>query len=384
MRTLAIALGACALALVCAPQAHAQQLAEGGAEIWDLSDSASPRHWFTGFRCWDSADAARFDGRTAFEPVGGDVACNYTSEQVYVTLYATLRRPLGTTFDSVVQATRQEVRARYQGAEVVSDTQREIDTPAGAVTVDELIFAVRGQDMNTRRDMRGVTGVWHIDVGDWTLKLRLSNYAGGDRDWARRTADAILARAFSEMDVARACVDAGAAPAPNPTLSDEEAINLDVAAAIMIPMLQGVVPADPVAARAAGYVCLGETLQSRTGALVTAVMTRPGLADSAALATTLDAAMHVVALGEIRDGATPATMVAIVQSSMNPFGVEGVRADAAQLAFSFRPDAQTFLGTVSSPPRQAGAQAAAYVANGGAARVTVTRGPATSDQSQPN
>lgn len=375
MRTLAIALSACALTFLLAPAARAQQLAEGGPEIWDLSEPASPRHWFSGFRCWDRADAARFEGRTAFESVGGDVACNYTSEQVYVTLYATLRRPIGTTFESVVQMTRQEVRARYQGASVVSDTQREIETPAGAATVDELIFAVRGQDRNTQRDMRGVTGVWHINVGDWTLKLRLSNYGGGDREWAQRAAGAILARAFGEMDVARDCANAGAAPAPNPTLTNQDAINLDVAAAIMIPMLQGAIPADPAAARAAGYVCLGETLQTHTGALVTAVMARPGLVTGAAPTPALDTAMQVVALGEIRDGATPPTMVAVVQTSMNPFGVEGARTDRAQLAFSFGPEAQAFLGTVGTPPRQAGAQAAAYVANGGTARVTVTHGP---------
>lgn len=380
MRVLAIVFGALTLAIVCAPQARAQQLAEGGAEIWDLSDTASPRHWFSGFRCWDRADTATFDGRTAFEAVGGDVACNYTSEQVYVTLYATLRRPLGTTFESVVQATRQEVRARYQGADAVSDTQREIQTPAGPVAVDELIFSVRGQDLNTQRDMRGVTGVWHVNVGDWTLKLRLSNYAGGDRDWARRTADAILARAFAEMDVARDCVNAGAAAAPNPTLSGQDAVNLDVAAAIMIPMLQGAVPADPAAARAAGYVCLGETLQTRSGVLVTTVMMRPSATAGVIPAPALDAAMQIVALGEIRDGATPPTMVAIVQTSMNPFGVEGVRTDRAQLAFSFGPERQAFLGSVGTPPRQAGAQAAAYVASGGAARVTVTQGSAT----QPN
>lgn len=376
MKRIACALAAVALTMT---GAQAQQLGPGGAEIWDLSDPAQPRHWFTGFRCWEAVGELQFDTRTAFESVGGDVACGYSTSQVFATVYVTLRRPLGTDYAAVVEATRQEVRARYENARVLSDTQREIRTSAGAITVDELILSVSGRDLQTQRDMRGVSGAWHVDVEGWTLKLRLSNYGGGDARWAQQLAESILARAYADMETARACAGAGAEPAPNPALSDEDAVNLDVAAAIMVPMLQGAIPADPAAARAAGFVCLGETLQANTGALVTAVMQPPSAAGGAVLTPAPDAAMRVVALGEIRDGASPPAMIAIVQAGLNPFGVDGVRSDRAQLAFSFHPDRQGFLGTVGAPPRLAAAQAASYYASGGAARVTVTRQPRTQE-----
>jgi hypothetical protein len=367
------------LAICAAGAAQAQPaLSPGGPEIWDLRDPAQPRHWFTGFRCWDSAEGALYEGHTAFEAIGGDVACNYQSGDVAATLYVTLRRPLGASFDSVVTPTHQEVRARYSGARVLADRRRTIETAAGAALVDELVFAVAGRDQQQNSAMRGVTGVWHVDVAGWTLKLRLSNYAGGDLAWARRIAEALLARAFADMETARACANAGAAPAPSPNLTAEENSSLTAMHAITSLMLQGAMPSDPLAARAQGYVCLGEGLRAANGVLVTAMMQRPDVTPTAPAPIADNGVARLLAIGEIRDEATPATMIGIFELSLNPFGMPDVRNDPLHLAFTFNPTTTGFIGPIdASPPRLAAAQAAAYIAAGGLPRVMTTLGPAT-------
>src|SRR5262245_25085112 len=144
-----------AAAMLLATGAEAQQRSTGGPEMWDLSNPVEPRHWFSGLRCWQEVSGAAFVHRTAFEPLGGDVSCGYAAASGYfITVYATLRRPLGAPYDAVVQQTAQEVRGRYERTETLFEGPRNLATARGPVSMNELVLNVSGFDSADRRVIR--------------------------------------------------------------------------------------------------------------------------------------------------------------------------------------------------------------------------------------
>jgi hypothetical protein len=280
-----------------------------------------------------------------------------------VTLYVS-RPGSEQSFESLVAQSRQQVTERYNGARIVSDTRRTLQTSAGPLEADELTFAIDGEDVRQSAHMRGSTGVWQANVGGWTLKLRLSNYSPGSAGDLPPLAEALLGRAYSDMQIARTCESAGLPQAPNLNLSGEEAIQVQVSAAAMMPVITGAIPSTPLAARRAGFVCLGDTLidtQSDT-ALV-------GVMPASSSNSTGDAVL--LGLGEIRPSNGPATMVALVEMSMNPFGVADARADRGHFMFSVAGQTASFYGVLNGGEvRQTLAFSASHVNRGAAALVT--------------
>jgi len=355
-----------AAALCVAAPAFAQaQPEQGGEEIWDLSAAGAPRHWHTGLTCWSEAGNVPFTRRIAYNAAGSDVSCSYGDSGALVTLYVSLptsEQP----FDSLVAQSRQQVTERYSGARVVSDTQRTIQTSAGALEVDELTFAINGEDVRQNTHMRGSTGVWQANVGGWVLKLRLSNYTPGSAGDLPPLAEALLGRAYAEMQTARDCANAGLTQAPNLNLSGEEGIQVQVSAAAMMPAIAAAIPSTPLEARRAGFVCLGNTLiDTHTGTALVGVMPLPGDAPSG------DAI--ILGLGEIRPRTGPATMVALVDMSMNPFGMPDARADRGHFMFAVAGRSSSFYGVLNGGAlRETLAFSATHVNRGAAALVTAT------------
>lgn len=360
MRVLAAILSAAVLGLTSAG-ALAQQTGPGGPEIWDTSDTAAPRHWFTGLRCPAEMIGLPLSRHMAFDPTGADVGCFYQSAQSddYVTVYATKRYPIGAPLQTHVDRTWAEVRGRYSGATELSAGERAVDTPAGPLAVRELVLGIDGRDSISRRDIRAVTGAWLADVGGWTLKVRLTGGRNRDLDWARTTADGVLARAAADMTTARDCEGAGAeAPAPPP--AQPNAMTLTLAATMMSMQLVNVVPRTPEAARAAGFVCLGEALETRSGKIVVAVT--PRIAGVAAAGD-----MRLLALGEIRGVANP-PMVAVFEMDAASFGAGEGR---VHVVYSFAEGGTAYLGAAADPPRLSAAYGAGSAAEGAPAPATV-------------
>jgi hypothetical protein len=343
-----------ALAL-CPVAAHAQQNETGGPEVWDFSNPAAPRHWFTGLTCWPDALSLPLTRRTAFEPTGGDVGCFYSArgQDYYVTVYATTRWDLNAPLQLHVDQTWSEIRSRYAGGTELANGERTIATPAGALVVRELVLQVDGTDTLHNSRMRGVTGAWLADIGGWTLKVRLTGGAQRNLQWARESADAVLARASGEMNVARNCSRAGAERPPQTEVSGEAATALTLLASVMSVQLADAVPLNPAAARAAGYVCLGLGLRTAEGHHVAAVML-PGTASA------LPNGMQLLSLGEIRN--TPnAPMVAVV--AFDAGELLGVSNAPVHLVYAFEESRVSYLGLAEQPPRESAAYGAAHVAD---------------------
>ena len=358
-----------AAALCGAPSAFAQGQPEaGGEEIWDLSVSDAPRHWHTGLTCWSDAANVPFARRIAYNPAGSDVSCSYGDATALVTLYVS-RPGSEQTFAGLVAEGRQQVTERYQGARVVTDTHRTLQTSAGALEVDELTFAIDGQDVRQNSHMRGSTGVWQANVGGWALKLRLSNYTPGSAGDLPPLAEALLGRAFAEMQTARVCERAGLAQAPDLGLSGDEGTQVQVSAAVMLPMITTAIPSTPLAARRAGFVCLGDSLiVAQSGTALVGVMPAPGATPAGETV--------VLGLGEIRPTNGPATMAAIVDMSMNPFGVPGSRASRGHFMFSVAGETSSFYGVLNGGEvRRTLAFAASHINNGATALVTSAPSP---------
>ncbi|HYD88255.1 MAG TPA: hypothetical protein VEA80_12315 [Vitreimonas sp.] len=348
--------------------AQAQEVSDGGAEVWDLSTPNAPRHWFTGLSCWDSAGEARLQRRVAFAASGIDVGCAYEGQDLSVTVYATFRPGDGPIAPMIAQ-TRAQMAGRYDGAAVVSDAQRTITTSAGDIAVDEYVLSINGRDTAQNRDMRGATGAWHADAGGWTLKVRISGYGRADPQALRLLAHALLGRAYNEMQTARACASAGRNAAPNLNITDEEGVQVQVGAGLFGVSLAEAIPADPAAARRAGFVCLGDVVVTRDNRIALSVMPLQPAQHDLEAATGLT----ILAVGEVHGGEA-APMVAIVDMSMNPFLVEGMRADRGHFVFGRNGDETAFYGALDhGAPRQTAAQLAAYAAAGGAALITVGR-----------
>ena len=103
MRLAAAVIGAAALILSSAAQA--QQTEPGGPEVWDMSDAAAPRHWFTGLRCPPETIGLPLSRHMAFDASGADVGCFYQHGQSddYVTVYATKRYPFDAPLQTIVE-----------------------------------------------------------------------------------------------------------------------------------------------------------------------------------------------------------------------------------------------------------------------------------------
>lgn len=363
MRTLSAIL--CATVLCATAPAFAQTPpAPGGEEIWDLSVAGTPRHWHTGLTCWDDAGDTPFVRRIAYNPTGSDVSCSYGDADALVTLYATLR-PDDMTLEGATAEGRRHVMERYRGARTTSDTRRTIQTSAGPLEVDELVLAIEGEDVRQNQNMRGATGIWHADVSGWTLKLRLSDYHPGSAGNLPLLAETLLGRAYAEMQIARACAGAGRAVAPNLNLTPDEGIEVQVTAAAMMPTVDAAIPATPLDARRAGFVCLGDTLVTQNG------LAMVGVFPAESRSTPGDVVL--LGLGEIRPVDARATMVALIDMSMNPFGIPNQRADHGHFMFSTDGRSTNFYGVLSGGElRRTLAWSASHVQRGATAIVTMS------------
>jgi hypothetical protein len=107
----------------------------------------------------------------------------------------------------------------------------------------------------------------------------------------------------------------------------------------MMPIIAAAIPETPLAARRAGFVCLGDVLVDQNGGALVGVTPAQ---DSAPRG---DAAL--LGLGEIRPAEGTATMVAIVDMSMNPFGVSEGRADRGHFVFSASGQTTNFYGVLN-------------------------------------
>lgn len=345
--------------------------AGGGGEIWDLSDPSAARHWFTGLRCWDSAAGASFIGRTAYRPTGADVSCNYRAPDTMVTVYATQRELYGVGMQEITEQAREILRGRYDGVRTIADGSRTLATSSGEIDLDEFLLAVDGRDVQSDTSMQGITGVWHVDVSGWILKLRLTSYGRPDIASMRATANALLSRAFEQMDTARACASAGRVAAPDLQITEAESINVQVGVGALGAMLvEQALPTDAAAARASGFVCLGQSLVSRSGAVTISVL--PIIQQAAP--QTDAGAVTLLALGEVY-GAETSIMAGVFDMSMNPFGVDGQRTDRGHFIFARNDGTTGFYGALPGGVElyRSGAHAAVYVADGGVALVSSSR-----------
>jgi hypothetical protein len=228
------------------------------------------------------------------------------------------------------------------------------------------VLAVDGEDARQSERMRGATGVWHADVAGWTLKLRLSDYRPGSAGDLPTLAEALLGRAYADMQIARGCENAGRDVAPNLAITAAEEIQVQVSAGAVLPAIEAAIPATPLAARRAGFVCLGDALINGDIALV-------GVMPAANSAARGDIA--VLGLGEIRPAEGSATMVALVDMSMNPFGVADGRSDRGHFIFSSSGEATNFYGVLNGGEvRRTLARAASHV-RGATPLVTASRPP---------
>lgn len=361
-----------AIVLAAALCAEAPALAQdqpdpGGDAIWDLSAADTPRHWHTGLTCWTNAGETPFVRRIAYNPTGSDVSCSYGDQNALVTLYAT-QRPSDATFDGMIAEGRRQVTERYSGANVTSDRRRTIQTSTGALAIDELVYAIEGEDVRQNERMRGSTGVWHADVAGWTLKLRLSDYRPGSAGNLPLLAEQLLGRAYAEMQIARACANAGHEQAPNLHLTSDEGIQVQVSAAAMMPVVSAAIPNTPIEARRAGFVCLGESL----------VNDQPGLALVGvfpAQRSAQRAEIVLLGLGEIRPASGAATMVALIDMSMNPFGVADGRADRGHFLFSESGQTTNFYGVLNGGELRRTLAWSASRVNGGATPIVTSSPP---------
>lgn len=358
----------CAAALCAASPALAQtESVPGGDQIWDLSAAANPRHWHTGLTCWESAGETPFTRRIAYNPTGSDVSCSYGDASALVTLYAT-QRPSDATFDDMIAGGRRQVTERYRGANITSDRRRTIQTSTGALEVDELVFAIEGEDVRQNERVRGSTGVWHADVAGWTLKLRLSDYRPGSAGNLPLLAEQLLGRAYAEMQTARACANAGREQAPNLHLTSDEGIQVQVSAAAMMPVISNAIPETPLAARRAGFVCLGETLvNDEQGLALVGVFPAQQSAQRGEIV--------LLGLGEVRPASGPATMVALVDMSMNPFGIEDARTDRGHFMFSKTGRTTNFYGVLNGGVLRETLAWSASRVNGGATPIVTSTPP---------
>lgn len=351
-----------------ATAAFAQPQPDPGDEaIWDLSAPDAPRHWHTGLTCWTSAGDTPFVRRIAYNPTGSDVSCSYGDESALVTLYAT-RQPLDESVGPMIAEGRRQVSERYRGARVTADGRRTIQTSTGALEVDELVLAIEGEDVRQNERMRGATGVWHADVAGWTLKLRLSDYRPGSAGALPFLAEQLLGRAFADMQVARACASAGRVQAPNLQLTSDEGVQVQVSAAAMMPVLSAAIPDTPLEARRAGFVCLGETLvNQQQGLALVGVFPAQQNAPRGEIV--------LLGLGEIRPADGPATMVALVDMSMNPFGVADTRADRGHFMFSETGQTTNFYGVLNGGELRRTLAWSASRVNGGATPIVSSSPP---------
>lgn len=353
----------CAAALCVVAPALAQTSPEqGGEEIWDISTAGTPRHWHTGLTCWPVAGDTPFVRRIAYNPTGSDVSCSYGDPNALITLYVTRQdqeRPL----DAAIADGRRQVIDRYRGARTTADGRRIIQTSSGALPVDELILSIDGDDIRQNTHMRGATGVWQADVGGWTLKLRLSNYRPGSAGSLHTLAETLLGRAYADMQIARACATAGREQAPNLGLTGDEGVQVQVSAAAMMLAVAAAIPDTPLEARRAGFVCLGETSVSEDGVAMAGVFPAQGSAT--------DGDVELLGIGEIRPMEGRPTMVALVDMSMNPFGVENARTDHGHFMFAVNDDTTYFFGVLNGGElRHTLAWSAAHVHRGAAPLVT--------------
>lgn len=334
---------ACAAALCVAAPAFAQtQPNPGGEEIWDISATGTPRHWHTGLTCWDEAGGTPFVRRIAYNPTGSDVSCSYGDSNMLMTLYVT-QRPGDHPAAALIAEGRRQFTERYRGARMTSDTQRTIQTSAGAIQIDELVFAIEGEDVTQNQTMRGSSGIWQTDVGGWILKLRLSNYRPGSAGDLSPLAATLLGRAYAEMQTALACATAGREQAPNLNLIGQESVQVQVSAAVMMPQIVSAMPDTPLEARRAGFVCLGDSRAFQDGLTVVGVFP----AQRAAAAATAPTDVTILGLAEIRPANAAPTMVAQVDMSMNPFGVPDVRNDRGHFLFSTNGETSNFYGVLN-------------------------------------
>lgn len=363
MRIVSVVL--CVAALCAAGPAFAQSAPDpGGEAIWDLSTADAPRHWHTGLTCWESAGDTPFVRRIVYDPTGADVSCSYGDASALVTLYAT-QSPGDDPLDAVVAAGRRQFTERYSGARVTSDRQRTIQTSSGPLEIDELVLTVAGDDIRQNQRMRGSTGIWHADVAGWTLKLRLSNFRTNSAGDLPLLAETLLGRAYAEMTVARACATAGREQAPNLNLTDDEGIQAQVSAAALMSLVTAAIPNTPLEARRAGFVCLGDTRADDDGLAMVGVFPATQNATGGEIV--------LLGLGEIRPPEGPATMVALVDMSINPFGVAGSRTDRGHFMFSENGQTTNFYGVLSGGAlRRTLAWSAAHVHQGAQAIVTVS------------
>jgi hypothetical protein len=357
-------------AALIASTAHAQpaqQAPTGGPEMWDLSDPASPRHWFSGLRCWDEVVGAPFTQRVAYDPTGGDVSCGYVAADYFITVYATLRRAPDASYDAVVEQTAQQVRSRYGRTETLKEGARELSTARGAVAMHELVLRVGGRDSMLGRDQAAVTGVWHVDVAGWTLKLRLTATPEHSLAWMREQAEAILRRAYEDLETARACAGAGMTAPARIELDEEKSMQTAVWAVAFGVTLSEAAPGDLAAARRAGFVCLGSAFSGPNGAIAMSVTPLPTSARPS-----LDFDARIVSLGEIREG-DAARRIAVFDMPLDPVAAERGETSRGHLVFAFEETAVYYYGPTFDRPADSGGRAAAAILAGREPVMSVTR-----------
>ena len=131
--------------------------------LWVFDAVDTGRHRLSGFSCPASTrDLVRTEFIT-YQSTGRDVACVYTfpdTRDIAVTVHVT-HQP-GYTLDQAFYGGHEPVRRNRPNASQIARNQQTI----GGATVEHAMY----------REQTLTTGIWSAQVGDWTLKLRLTDY----------------------------------------------------------------------------------------------------------------------------------------------------------------------------------------------------------------
>ncbi|WP_439633335.1 tetratricopeptide repeat protein [Glycocaulis sp.] len=133
----------------------------GQAPLWRFEDTAQVRHRLSGYPCPESAYGLVREELVSYNSTGTDVACRYAVADTpgpAVTAHAFLT---GADQESAYQAGLAGMLRNFSGARRQDEGEVEI----GGVPVRYGIY----------RQSRVTAGVWTTQIGEWTLKLRITH-----------------------------------------------------------------------------------------------------------------------------------------------------------------------------------------------------------------
>lgn len=131
--------------------------------LWIFDEADTAHHRLSGYNCPASTAGLVRTDFTTFQSTGRDVACVYTfpdTRDIAVTVHIT-HQP-GYSLDQAFYGGHEPVRRNRPNASQIARNQQ----TTGGVTVEHALY----------REQALTTGIWSAQVGDWTLKLRLTDY----------------------------------------------------------------------------------------------------------------------------------------------------------------------------------------------------------------